>query len=43
MTTKKIILAVALLSLLSSCSSGWSCKARYVQAKKVTTKEVKNA
>lgn len=43
MTTKKIILVVALISLLTSCSRGWSCKARYVQAKKVTTKEVKNA
>jgi hypothetical protein len=38
MSIKKIIAGVAVVTLLTSCSSrGWSCKARYVNTKTVTT------
>ena len=29
-----IVLALSSTALLTSCSSGWSCKARYVKAEK---------
>ncbi len=40
MSIRKIIAVVAVGSVLTSCSSrGWSCKARYVNAKSVVTKQ----
>ena len=36
-----LILAAATLVLLTSCSSGWSCKARYCNAKQTKTIEQK--
>jgi len=40
MSIKRIIAVVAVGLILTSCSSrGWSCKARYVNAKPVATKQ----
>ena len=36
-----LILAAATLVLLTSCSSGWICKARYCNAKQAKTIEQK--
>jgi len=36
-----LILAVATLVLLTSCSSGWSCQKRYCNAKQAKTIEQK--
>ncbi|MGH2665187.1 hypothetical protein [Flavobacterium sp.] len=40
---KKMIICIATIGLLSSCSSGWSCKSRYVKTenKKQTLQNTK--
>lgn len=43
MSIKKIIAVLAVGLLLTSCSRGWSCKARYVNAKKPIVTERKAA
>ncbi|WP_333810341.1 hypothetical protein [Flavobacterium sp.] len=39
-----LVLALSTIALLTSCSSGWSCKARYCHTKPIKTiEEKKNA
>ncbi|MFN7044034.1 MAG: hypothetical protein ACK4M1_02460 [Flavobacterium sp.] len=41
MKKNSLVLAISIVLLLTSCSSGWSCKARYCNAKQTKTIEQK--